>query len=1668
MRWPQTSFRLSQFRAAKHKLTVFIVLLLLVGLTGIISIGFPGLTKATSTTWTSTADFASWTHTNTAATSNTLSLLSSGGGGPAVTIKTAAFPTPGEAPSAVWDTDNNLAYIFSGNNDDTSLGIYKYDPALDSLTTFTAEMPFWSSYASAVWNPTTDKAYIFGGDGGGNGDEILVFDPAANAGGGSITTLALTFPLPLWGSGAVWDNGAQKAYIFGGDGWINGDEIFVFDPAANGGLGSVTTLALTIPDRIGYNPAVWDADNNKAYIFGSAWGNGDEIYAFDPSANGGLGSIVTHSLTLPACSNYNVAVWDDTLNRANILGGLTCGDDDAIVVFDPNANSGAGSIATASVSLPSDRNAGAAVWADSNGKTYYFQGYDPDFTSDEIIEYFPGGGGYASSGSATIIYTPLIGGTNLWQSATANTTLSGQTLTLQYTSNPDCSTGLTSSISSVPISESICVKASLASSDPNTTPSLNDLTIQYSTHGVAETRTWTTTSDFNTWTKSQTESLNNSLSLTYTEDVGQLSTIESDVLPREFMGTASVYATVNNKFYTFGGVVNPDYFGARYSAPNILEYDPSTGAVIEKTAVLPTPLAYASAVWDPTNNVAYIFGGMYFSFSFGGGHVQTAQDSIFKYDPVADTITELTPTLPTELWSMGAVWDTANEVAYIIGGYTTIVDGSQVKSIVQFDPTGAGSVTTKTEMLPCFLGALGAVWNPNTNKAYLFGGDTSGEIGGVCGEDGSSTDKIFEYTPGTGVIREEADGLPTLPEACHSVAAAWDSSTNKAYVMGGSCAGGVTNRIVEFNPSANGGNGTTTIKSTILPFPRADSSGGFDPTSGLVYVIGGTYSDQILAYNPTDDEFDPLTFLPVGLIAPTAVYAPSQEKTYIFGGQEQISYGLQDFADPRKILEYDSTTHSVIEKNTFPAAIGSAPSSVWDSTNNLAYIFSGLNQGPGDPDGRIYKYNPASNALTQMTPVLPAGRRHYHAAVWDPNNQVAYIFGGINATATVTYDTILKFDPAANGGTGSLTTLSATLPTPNFNFSAVWNPNTNTALLFPGGQPFFGNYPIPATGDQIVEFDPAANGGNGSATLKLTIPFGYTGKGTAFWSTNRNRAYILGGPNNGEAGRNVREYNPATNTIREPVSGGGNNQIKTFISEPAVAWDSNANKAIILGGGGRGLLTNGPSEGVSYAYMDSIEEYTPGRRVYDSPGTATQVFTPSTGTEYIWQSIVDNVTLNSETSLLQFTNNPNCSTGLTTDITTLDESESICFKVTLSTAEESVTPTFDDLTVMYGIGIAAATPTPTPSSTPPPATPTPSPSATPSVTPTVLVSPTPTPTPTLIAQTTPEPSPSLEPSPSPTSTLSPTPNATVSPDIPPLVDSFSLPPLVVPLLAFIISLFAIGPPLLEFIPRLIMVPNNVWWGIGSWRKRKYALSRVVSSYNGQGVKGARVMLINPAQYNRVIDRTITDREGKFGFLAKAGEYIIRVSRATYRFPSKVANAEAYHGEPFTVESGQPIQVEIPIDPLSLKSRSWQWLTGALFKLQYLRIPFLILGTVLTIINLDDPLVPVWVSAIFITYYIVMWGIELSRSRLTNHVLKFVDNNDKPVPYLNIVLASTRIDREYPFLSNSQGEALVVVPKGDYILTIKTRDGHVITKEGLELKYGIFPKTMTWVIESQTK
>jgi hypothetical protein len=235
-----------------------------------------------------------------------------------------------------------------------------------------------------------------------------------------------------------------------------------------------------------------------------------------------------------------------------------------------------------------------------------------------------------------------------------------------------------------------------------------------------------------------------------------------------------------------------------------------------------------------------------------------------------------------------------------------------------------------------------------------------------------------------------------------------------------------------------------------------------------------------------------------------------------------------------------------------------------------------------------------------------------------------------------------------------------------------------------------------------------------------------------------------------------------------------------------------------------------------------------------------------------------------------------------------------------------------------------------------------------------------------------------------------------------------------------------------FMTTMANMPNALLHVLTPPKRKRGEWGRVVSSVTTSGIQNAQVALYDALKYNKLVGQTVTDASGRFGFMVPPGTYTMAVAHAGYAFPS-TARTDGYHGTPFTVPPSGLIQVDVPLDPTALTTKLWQELEALAFKLEVLRVPLLIAGTILTTINLHSAIT--LVNLLFLTYYSVLWYWEWERKDDSRHVLTVTDTQNQPIPFAILRLTNSKGDTILTKATTTEGKVFFLVSKGDYTATI---------------------------------
>ncbi|HQO21293.1 MAG TPA: kelch repeat-containing protein, partial [Acidobacteriota bacterium] len=220
--------------------------------------------------------------------------------------------------------------------------------------------------------------------------------------------------------------------------------------------------------------------------------------------------------------------------------------------------------------------------------------------------------------------------------------------------------------------------------------------------------------------------------------------------------------------------------------------------------------AASSAIY---NGKVYLFGGLLYD---------TEQNSTLVYDPASDAWTTGT-NMPTARYFSSAA--EAGGKIYVIGG-AKLQSGSSVSQTVceVYDPS-SDSWTTAVP-LPAALRGHSAV-SANGN-IYVLGGKTGSTF--------NST--VYEFDTGSG----SWSSFSTAPFSSAYGAAVFSSSENAIYYIGGliddsSSAASYLGKAYSMNASS----GAWESDTYAMPFPVSNFGAAMDPSSGLVYLVGGVF-----------------------------------------------------------------------------------------------------------------------------------------------------------------------------------------------------------------------------------------------------------------------------------------------------------------------------------------------------------------------------------------------------------------------------------------------------------------------------------------------------------------------------------------------------------------------------------------------------------------------------------------------------------------------------------------------------------------------------------------------------------------------------------------------------------------------------------------------------------
>ena len=353
----------------------------------------------------------------------------------------------------------------------------------------------------------------------------------------------------------------------------------------------------------------------------------------------------------------------------------------------------------------------------------------------------------------------------------------------------------------------------------------------------------------------------------------------------------------------------------------------------------------AATVYLPNANQALLIGGI-------------LNGAITNHIDVVDAgsgATKSLGTLPSNRDFLSAAYVPDRNTVYVFGGSDTF-DGSTFANTIYAIDFPTGTVRTLAATLPTPAYGLGAVYNSQQKRVYLLGGLASGN---------TLLASINVFDPQTETI---APASVNLLQPGYQMAAIYSPLSNRIYTFGGIGPSSVATATVYSLNFTAALTGSVQLLSARLPQADFTQNAVQDAHTGLIYLIGGLNTAQVLAFDPmTNDLWSTLIELPQTRPFAGAVYSDRNRHALFIGGGLYLSNG-DNLLYRIPIGDGPSVP---IGRWDFPQVVGQAVNSIAGEKN----VYVGTN-GEGFwryyPNGTSFQipgawYGSASGVVNRMT-----------------------------------------------------------------------------------------------------------------------------------------------------------------------------------------------------------------------------------------------------------------------------------------------------------------------------------------------------------------------------------------------------------------------------------------------------------------------------------------------------------------------------------------------------------------------------------------------------------------------------------------------------------------------------------------------------------------------------
>jgi hypothetical protein len=217
---------------------------------------------------------------------------------------------------------------------------------------------------------------------------------------------------------------------------------------------------------------------------------------------------------------------------------------------------------------------------------------------------------------------------------------------------------------------------------------------------------------------------------------------------------------------------------------------------------------------------------------------------------------------------------------------------------------------------------------------------------------------------------------------------------------------------------------------------------------------------------PTWTQLTPIGGPPSGRGFHSAVYDPVSNSLIVFGGDLAIGFCGEETNDTWVLSNANGLGGTPVWKQLSPTGGPPSPrmehSAVYDPATNRMIVFGGGRSCGPSFTNEVWVLENANGSggtpnWVQLSPAgTPPNPRGSHTGVYDPSTNTMVIFGGFNQfTSTYVNDTWVLSNANGIGGTPTWTQLSPTgaPPAARAGHTATYNPTTNAMTVFAGTIP---------------------------------------------------------------------------------------------------------------------------------------------------------------------------------------------------------------------------------------------------------------------------------------------------------------------------------------------------------------------------------------------------------------------------------------------------------------------------------------------------------------------------------------------------------------------------------------------------------------------------------------